>query len=272
MNNTFRSYFPVLFIILGTAIGFTGASLRPDPTKTELNSYQIAQKQTVLVVAGDGQGSAVVIKRTNPHGNTRWFAWTAAHVVDGHSEVKIKVILRTEGRKVGETVYTARVLGASREMDCALLFIDAAPDAFVPAIFAPNTPALPGDPIFACGNYRGAQFEGSVSTGIIAQIGVQPALSGWPWEICDQTTAPAYPGSSGGPVFDRHGRVLGLTVGGLNATLNVFVPVRAIAQWATERGFLWAVRGEWCPAAKDLRPVVIPKPKPAIASEGGCHQ
>lgn len=267
MSNTFKSYFPVLFVILGTAIGFTGGSLRLDPAPSSLNIYQTAQKQTVLVVTPGGRGSAVIVKRTNPDGATRWFAWTAAHVTEGQSEVKIKVIVRTEGRKVGETIFTATVLGSSPATDCALLFIDAPEDAFVPAIFASNTPALPGDPVFACGNFRGISFDGSISTGVISQIGIQPPMVNWPWPICDQTTAPAYPGSSGGPVFDKHGRVLGLTVGGYDATLNVFVPVRALAAWAASAGFSWAIRGDACPAAKDVKPVVVPKPEPVI----GCH-
>lgn len=234
---------------LSAALAAGVAANRPArPTEqAALSQYQRAQLQTVLVITSNSQGSAVVIKRENSRGKTRWFAWTAAHVVEDQQLVLIRVFLRHEGHMAGYTTYAAKVLGRSAEVDIALLQIDAGPSAFQAAIFASDEPAQPGDPIFAVGNFKGAAFENSISTGVIANIGVKPSPD-WPWPVCDQTTAPVYPGSSGCGVFNGRGEVLGLVVGGFDATLNVFVPVRAISHFAELSGFAWAVRGNYCPA------------------------
>jgi len=45
------------------------------------------------------------------------------------------------------------------------------------------------------------------------------------WHVMLQTTSPAFPGNSGGPIFDMQGRVIGVLVAGQAETLNFGVPV-----------------------------------------------
>lgn len=61
-----------------------------------------------------------------------------------------------------------------------------------------------GDTIYAVGNPRG--LEGTFSDGIISSI--RPVLS----DTLIQITAPLSPGSSGGPVLNRKGEVIGVSV------------------------------------------------------------
>lgn len=248
-------------LLVALATGLTLAVVLPErkpPTPKSL--YENAVKQTVLVATPTGQGSAFLFKRHNDRGLPRWFAWTAEHVVGGEQTVKLKVFLRTEARLVGETVYTAKVLEASPSLDVALLFVDASPNAFLAAEFADLAPAQQGDFVFTVGNFLGDDFPSSVSIGIISQVGIFKGRARWP--VLDQTTAPVYPGSSGGPIFNAQGLVLGIVVARVDATLGFFVPVRAIDEWATEQGYGWAVRGYSCPPDWKGKFLVAPVPPP----------
>jgi serine protease Do len=72
-----------------------------------------------------------------------------------------------------------------------------------PLVFADATPAR-GSSVFAIGNPRG--LEKTISTGVLSglrNVGKRELI---------QITTPVSPGSSGGPVFDTQGKVIGVTV------------------------------------------------------------
>jgi S1-C subfamily serine protease len=81
-----------------------------------------------------------------------------------------------------------------------------------------------GETVFAVGNPRG--LEGTFSAGIVSGYREIKGLS------LLQITAPISPGSSGGPIADEKGEVIGIAVatfrGGQN--LNFAIPVRYIKQ------------------------------------------
>lgn len=255
-------------IVMGL-LGLAGLGVKQyvDPASlTSANNPQLyadSARQAALVLTPESQGTCVFIKRTNSAGNVRWFAWTAQHVVGANATVTIRVFHRTEGRKAGTSDFNAKVLRTSPSLDLALLFVNAPPDAFLGAEFAPYSPASPGDPVFSVGNFHGEIYDSSLSIGVISQVG-RPVGREGRWPITDQTTCPIYPGSSGGPMFSADGRVLGIIVAGVNATLNFFVPVRAVEAWADIEDVEWAVRGPACPS--DINggyfvPVLPPAPK-----------
>lgn len=87
-----------------------------------------------------------------------------------------------------------------------------------------------GDSVFAVGNPQG--LEGTFSQGIISsirQIGTETLL---------QLTAPISPGSSGGPVLNSQGEVIGVSVatfrGGQN--LNFAIPAKYLRELLTRSG------------------------------------
>lgn len=85
-----------------------------------------------------------------------------------------------------------------------------------------ETRPTPGTSLFTIGNPRG--LENSISTGVLAavrQLGTRQLL---------QITTPISPGSSGGPVFDTSGKVVGVTVGTIEEgqNLNFAVPASAV--------------------------------------------
>lgn len=87
-----------------------------------------------------------------------------------------------------------------------------------------------GEAVFAAGNPRG--LEGTFSTGIVSAIREAGATS------LLQITAPISPGSSGGPIADETGAVIGIAVatykGGQN--LNFAVPVKALTALLGRKG------------------------------------
>lgn len=231
-----------VIIALALAGHIVGAKLR------KAECYEKMQQSVVLIQASDGQGSGVVVERSNEQGRTRVFIWTANHVVESDTEVKIVKGIRTEGHRAGQAEFTARVIGRDVARDVALLWLDAPAGYFRAAEFAENKPVRVGTPLTHVGNVRGIEFEDSVSVGVMSQIGLKPP--GWPWALTDQAALAAYFGSSGGPIFRTDDEtVIGLTVGGVvgSGFMN-FVPVRIISEFADINGYLWAVRHNYCPS------------------------
>jgi len=103
-----------------------------------------------------------------------------------------------------------------------------------------------GDPVYAIGNPMGLEL--TISEGIVS--GIRKTLQGTRIQI----TAPISPGSSGGGLYDRYGRLVGITSfsveGGQN--LNFAVPIEAlIGRFETgSRGTDWhEVKESFCKPA-----------------------
>lgn len=104
--------------------------------------------------------------------------------------------------------------------DIAVLTV-AAEISAEPLILADKIPP-PGSNVFAIGNPHG--LEKSISAGVLS--GVRTAGK----RELIQITTPISPGSSGGPVFDSAGKVIGVTVGSIEEgqNLNFAVPASAV--------------------------------------------
>lgn len=222
------------------------------------NKYEVAQHQTAFVeVDGNGGGgSGVFIHRDN-----QVFVLTAAHVVDETSSPFVDLFVRDKitKEKYATFKFPARVIVEDKEIDLALLWIPGAdPKWFSYAGFAESNPARVGSECFHVGNFHGISFDGSVSTGVVSQVGVVPENqieNGWPWKTTstDQTTATIVRGSSGGAVFDGSGNILGIAVGTVDPGVNIFLPVRVVELFAQKHGITWLVRGKHCPTVQQLQ-------------------
>lgn len=121
---------------------------------------------------------------------------TNAHVVEGAQEVVVKLTDRRE--------FKARVLGADRLSDVAVLKIDAT-DLPVVKFGNPSATRV-GDPVLAIGSPYG--FENTATSGIIsAKARSLPEGSYVPFL---QTDVALNPGNSGGPLFNLQGEVIGI--------------------------------------------------------------
>ncbi|MGE5171188.1 MAG: DegQ family serine endoprotease [Rudaea sp.] len=142
------------------------------------------------VIPSRGVGSGFIV---SPDG----YIVTNAHVVDGASEVTVKLTDRSE--------FTAKVIGADKRTDIALIKIDAKKP--LPALDLANTPpAKQGEWVVAIGSPFG--FENSVSAGIVS--GVHRALPGGQMTPFIQTDVAVNPGNSGGPLLNAAGQVVGV--------------------------------------------------------------
>ena len=82
----------------------------------------------------------------------------------------------------------------------------------------------PGDRVYVIGSPNGKKFEGTVSSGIIS---ADRTIDGLRYI---QSDAAMSPGSSGGPLLDEKGEVIGLSEmhyfnEGQVASLNMFTPI-----------------------------------------------
>jgi serine protease Do len=140
-----------------------------------------------------------------------WIA-TNLHVVVGGPRV---VVTLRDGRELA----VVEVLAASPDHDLALVRVEA---RGLPVLVLGDSDAMrPGDPVVAIGNPMG--LEDTVSNGLVsARRKVDHGL-----EVL-QVSAPIAPGSSGGPIFNDRGEVIGVATavveGGQNLAFGM--PVR----------------------------------------------
>jgi S1-C subfamily serine protease len=118
---------------------------------------------------------------------------TNAHVVGGAARVLV--------RWRGQNGVAVKILNFAKKYD--LVTIQTSFAATPPVLLADSETAAAGQDIIVLGSPQG--LEGTVSTGIIGGL---RTIGGVRYL---QITAPISPGSSGGPVFDSQGRVIGIS-------------------------------------------------------------
>jgi len=137
--------------------------------------------------------------------------------------------------------YPARIIGTDRQTDVALLRIR--PDVPLPAVVLGSAADLRvGQWVLAIGNPYG--LDGTVSFGIVSAMGrnleVPHLLNAF-----IQTDAMIDRGSSGGPLVDLEGRVVGINSRGQGRGIGFTIPIETalevmgqLQQGGIERGFL----------------------------------
>lgn len=168
-----------------------------------------------LVLPGEeGLGSGVVI-------DANGLILTNAHVIDGAEAIHIRT---PDGDDVKATV-----IGTDPDVDLALL---RASDirGLRPAPLGDSDRLRVGDWVVAIGNPLGLHH--TVTAGIVSAKARTLDDSGVEYV---QTDAAVSPGSSGGPLLDLSGRVVGINVGILstnrqNVGLNVAIPVAVVKE------------------------------------------
>jgi serine protease Do len=171
-------------------------------------------------------GSGVIV---DPEG----YIITNAHVVKGAQRVRVQLTAPTDGSDsqvraslgVGYHLpaVDAKIVGVAPVIDLAVLKIDGKD---LPSIqFADYTKLKKGQLVLAFGNPEG--LENSVTMGIVSAVARQADPSNA--SVYIQTDAPINPGSSGGPLVDTNGDLVGintfiLTVSGGSQGLGFAIP------------------------------------------------
>ena len=195
-----------LYFIGLTLLLFCGITTANDQSPQQIAKKALAS--TVLLVMEDANGQPLSLGSGFFVKNGQ--VATNLHVVKGASRGYVKLVSQ-------KTKYDIEGITA----------VDAERDLIILKISVPQAQVIPlgdsdtvqvGAPIYAAGNPRG--LEGTFSQGIISstrKIGMDKIL---------QLTAPISPGSSGGPVLNNKGQVIGVSVatfrGGQN--LNFAIP------------------------------------------------
>ncbi|WP_267120851.1 Do family serine endopeptidase, partial [Xanthomonas sacchari] len=141
--------------------------------------------------AGRSMGSGFII---SPDG----YVLTNHHVVDGASEVKVKLTDRRE--------FTAKVVGSDQQYDVALLKIDG---KNLPTVRIGDSNLLkPGQWVVAIGSPFG--LDHSVTAGIVSATGRSNPYADQRYVPFIQTDVAINQGNSGGPLLNTRGEVVGI--------------------------------------------------------------
>ncbi|NOT46634.1 MAG: tetratricopeptide repeat protein [Acidobacteria bacterium] len=142
---------------------------------------------------------------------------TNRHVIDKSSRVELHLV---DGKKFA----VKGVIAVDGEGDLAMLQVDV-PPALAAALPISKSVPQEGESIVVVGNPFG--LEGSVSNGIVSAV---REISGYGKII--QITAPISPGSSGSPVVNMYGQVIGVATlqAAEGQSLNFAVPAERILQ------------------------------------------
>ncbi len=168
-----------------------------------------------------------------PLGAGSGFVWdrqghvvTNFHVVDGAEQVEVALADHTHWR--------ARLVGIAPEKDLAVLRIDAPAEKLEPLPVGDSSRVRIGQTVLAVGNPFG--FDHTLTTGIVSALSrTVDSPSGVRIHDVIQTDAAINPGSSGGPLIDSRGRLLGVntaiyTTSGSSAGVGFAIPVAAVVR------------------------------------------
>lgn len=234
----------IVGLIVALVLTNVRISGRPDLSSRAVNALARVQSQTAVsnlesapptaaTVYGEARGGLVVIEAARTRGpgdfgggfivNSNGEIMTALHVVSGASQI---TVIFADG-----TTSKATITSADQGDDIAVLAPNRLPTVIAPEVLAGG--AGVGDGAFAVGNPVG--LVGSLSAGVISGLDRtfapkgRPALRG-----LIQFDAAVNPGSSGGPLLNSKGQVIGVVDGLVNpsgadnfAGIGFAVPIAA---------------------------------------------
>ena len=231
------------------------------------------QAVSVTVETSHGSGSGVIKTRSVNNIDTA-YVFTAGHVVEGlrktrevidgrtgtsrtiveFDDPRVVRVLIEDGRTVGKLEMFSRVVRYSKEEDLAILQIRK--KNFIKdgvKFYLEDKPLTLGTTVYHCGSLLGEMGSNSLTVGIISQNGrlVED-------KTFTQITATGFPGSSGGPVFLKDGRLVGQVLRGAGENFVLMAPVDRIVKWAKDSGMGFTVDDNIAvPSEVDLKKIPI---------------
>ena len=172
------------------------ATPSPTPTSTSLTVpviYQRVAPSVVIVRTSHDLGTGVIVADDGT-------ILTANHVIASGGTITVTF---ADG-----TMANATVAAANPKLDIATLIPAKLPQVVVPATLGGGADV--GAPVVAIGNPLG--LTDSVSAGVISGLGRTADTDHGTFSGLIQFDASVNPGSSGGPLLDAHGLVIGIVV------------------------------------------------------------
>ena len=196
-----------------------GLLARPNDFEARVIENKNRNYRTLEAAINAARRSTVTIRRADGvHGSGFAIGDGSMLLTNSHVVGDAKVVsLVAEGGIVLE----GRVAKVSRERDVALIVIDA---LRFPALHINNVIPTMGSRVLAVGSPLDERLSGSVTSGIVSGT---RQMDGYDWI---QSDAAVSPGSSGGPLIDHSGSVVGITTAGFQVAgsevgLNLFIPI-----------------------------------------------
>jgi S1-C subfamily serine protease len=179
------------------------------PSKSAETVVADSRMAVVTVFAGDSMGSGFLISRDG-------YLLTDEHVVGPSRYVRVKFVT---GREVN-----GEVVRADRKRDVALVKLEG--DVYPYLQLGESSRVQPGADVFAIGTPLEEMFGQTVTKGIVSGYGEEDGQRILRSDVNIQK------GNSGGPLLDRSGAVVGLSVNaytllpdGIGIGLNGFIPI-----------------------------------------------
>lgn len=178
-----------------------------------ITSKAKGERFLLMELQSEGSGSGAVLD-TDGHILTNY------HVVQDAQVIQVTLFN-------GES-YDAHIVGADPLNDLAVIRIEAPKDELFPVTLGDSRSLKVGMRVFALGNPFG--LERTLTTGIISSLNRSLQIrGGWTIKSIIQTDAAINPGSSGGPLLDSHGRLIGIntaiaTTTGQSAGVGFAIP------------------------------------------------
>ncbi len=220
-----------LLLVAGAMVlASCGPSKDPDRPRMRMTPKDIVQQSSdgiVVITAGEDKiGSGFIVDASG-------LVATNLHVVASEKQITVKL-------HDGSSSEVTQVVGYDPDRDLALLRIKPPGKSLVPLRLGDSDQMSAGDQIVAIGNPLGV-FEYSVSSGLVSQ---RRTLCVKTETVVDkegnkrerrcpvggfellQISAPISQGSSGGPLFNQYGEVIGVTTAIIQAgqAINLAVP------------------------------------------------
>jgi serine protease Do len=196
-------------------------TLPKKPSKSAESLVADSRMAVVTVFAGDAMGSGFLISKDG-------YLLTDEHVVGSSRYVRVKFVT---GREVN-----GEVVRADRNRDVALVKLE---DDIYPSLpLGESSRVQPGADVFAIGTPLEENFGQTVTKGIVSGYGEEDGQRILRSDVSIQK------GNSGGPLLDRSGVVVGLSVNaytllpeGIGIGLNGFIPIEeALHALTIQRG------------------------------------
>jgi len=177
--------------------GDASPAATPRPTAAASPSvsaiYRQVRPSVVIVRTNDALGSGVVVADDGT-------IVTANHVIAGATKITVTFF---DG-----TTTSAAVVSADPKLDVAVLSPASLPEVVVPAALGGDADV--GAPVIAVGNPLG--LTDSVSAGVVSGLNRTAQTAEGTYSGLIQFDASVNPGSSGGPLLDARGMVVGIVV------------------------------------------------------------
>jgi serine protease Do len=192
------------------------------------SEYGDQGQASVLIGKQRTIGSGVIV-------DSEGYIVTNAHVVKGAQKIEVIVPPPSAAEKTSgasdsgrEQTYDARIVGVARQLDLAVIKIEAHKLSALP--IRKNILPRQGEMVFAFGSPEG--LRNSVTMGVVSAVARQPDPDS-PL-VYVQTDTPINPGNSGGPLVNADGELVGintfiLSSSGGNQGLGFAVPAGVVA-------------------------------------------